>query len=73
MAMAMRLFPGCKAGEHRAGSAPTFDEARSDFERAWRIISARRTEADYQAWRDQRDWTERKYAMRDRGEQVPLR
>jgi hypothetical protein len=34
-------------------------------------FSARRTEADYQAWRDERDWTARKYAMRDRGAQVP--
>jgi len=41
--------------------------------RAWRTFSARRTEADYQAWRDHRDWIARKYAMRDRGEQVPLR
>lgn len=30
-------------------------------------FSARRTEADYQAWRDQRDWTERKYYTGDRG------
>ena len=67
------FYPGCNAGEHRAGSAPSFDRARSDFERGWRTFSARRTEADYPTWRDQRDWTERKYAMRDRSEQVPLR
>ena len=29
------------------------------------LLRARRTEADYQAWRDQRDWTTRKYAMRE--------
>jgi hypothetical protein len=46
------FYPGCNAGEHRVGSAPSFDRARSDFERAWRTFSARRTEADYQAWRD---------------------
>jgi hypothetical protein len=67
------FYPGCAAGEHRAGSAPRFDQARSDFKRAWRTFSARRTETDYQAWRDQRDWTTRKHAMRDRGVQVPLR
>jgi hypothetical protein len=67
------FYPGCNASEHRAGSAPSFDQARSNFESAWRIYSAARTEADYQTWRDQRDWTTRKYAMQDRGEQVPLR
>jgi hypothetical protein len=35
------------------------------------VFSAKRTEADYQAWRDQRDWTERKYAMWKRGERMP--
>ena len=30
---------------------------RADFERAWLVFSSKRTEADYRAWRDQRDWT----------------
>jgi hypothetical protein len=34
-------------------------------------FSARRTPADYQAWRDARDWTTRKYAMWERGERMP--
>jgi hypothetical protein len=37
----------------------------------WRVFSAKRTEADYQAWRHQRDWTARKYAMWGRGERLP--
>jgi hypothetical protein len=37
------------------------------------VFSANRTEVDYQAWRDQRDWTAWKYTMLDRGERVPLR
>jgi hypothetical protein len=36
------------------------------------MFSARRTEADYQAWRDQRDWTAEKYRRFDRGERMPL-
>jgi hypothetical protein len=40
--------------------APTFEQARADFEMAWRAFSARRSPADYKAWRDQRDWTARK-------------
>jgi hypothetical protein len=51
--------------------AETFDHARERFEAAWRLFLAKRTEADFQAWRDQRDWTERKYAMWQRGERMP--
>jgi hypothetical protein len=45
--------------------------ARADFEKAWQVFSARRTEADYRAWRDQRDWTAEKYRRFDRGEGMP--
>jgi hypothetical protein len=40
-------------------------------EQAWQMFSARRTEADYQAWRHQRDWTAEKYRRFDRGERMP--
>jgi hypothetical protein len=30
-----------------------------------------RTEADFQAWRDGRDWTAEKYRRSDRGERMP--
>jgi len=47
------------------------------FETAWHVFLAKRAEADFQAWRDQRDWTERKYAAWDAGErtleQIPIR
>jgi len=29
------------------------------------VFLSKRTEADFQAWRDERDWTERKYAQQD--------
>jgi hypothetical protein len=32
---------------------------------------SKRTEADFQAWRDQRDWTAQKYAMWKAGERFP--
>ena len=51
----------CNLGDQEGGTAPTFEEARADFEVAWRTFSAKRTPADYQAWRDQRDWTVGKY------------
>jgi hypothetical protein len=65
------FYPGSEPGEYLDRTAAIFNQARADFETAWRIFSAKRTEADYQAWRDQRDWTERKYAMWERGERMP--
>jgi hypothetical protein len=35
------------------------------------VFLSNRTEADFLAWRDQRDWTERKYAIWERGERLP--
>ena len=67
------FYPGSQPGEQAHGTADSFDSARADFEKAWQVFTSRRTEADYQAWRDQRDWTARKYAARDRGQPVPLR
>ena len=66
------FYPGSDPGEYRDGTAATFDQARADFEKAWRVVfGPSLTEADYQAWRDQRDWTARKYAMWERGERLP--
>ena len=63
--------PGSEPGEQQNGTAATFDEARADFEGAWRVFLSKRTEADFQAWRDARDWTARKYAMWEAGEKFP--
>ena len=65
------FYPGSEPGEQTAGTAETLDQARADFEVAWRRFSSRRTEADYQAWRDQRDWTARKYALWESGQRLP--
>jgi hypothetical protein len=65
------FYPGSSPGETTNGTAATFDQAREEFEDAWRVFSAKRTPADCQAWRDQRDWTARKYAMGERGERMP--
>ena len=62
------FYPGSRPGECTNGTAATFDQARADFEKAWRVFLSKRTEADFQAWRDQRDWTARKYARWANGE-----
>jgi hypothetical protein len=61
------LYPGSDPAEQYQGVAETFDQARADFEDAWQDYLPKRTEADFQAWRDQR-WTARKYARWERGE-----
>ena len=70
-AMVLRLYPGSHPKECASGTAATFDEARVDFECAWRVFLSKQTEADFQAWRDQRDWTARKYALWDAGKRLP--
>jgi hypothetical protein len=62
---------GFYPGTERYGSAETFEAARIEFEAAWRILLARCTESDFQTWRNDRDWHERKHAMWERGEKMP--
>jgi hypothetical protein len=65
------FYPGAHPGEQTTGTAVTFDQAREAFETAWRVFLANRTDADFQAWRDARDWTARKYVLWDAGERLP--
>jgi hypothetical protein len=64
------FYPGSDPGEQRGGTTETFDKARAAFEAAWPRYLPKRTEADFQEWRDQRDWTERKYAAWATGRRV---
>jgi hypothetical protein len=65
------FYPGIEPGENQDGPAVDFEHARAEFEAAWLRILPKLTEADFQAWRDDRDWTARKYAMWARGEKLP--
>jgi hypothetical protein len=65
------FYPGSHPGECTNGTAATFDQARADFEQAWQVFLSNRTEADFRACRDERDWTARKYAMWKAGEKLP--
>jgi hypothetical protein len=65
------FYPGSHPRECTNGTAAAFDQARAEFEEAWTVFLSNRTEADFQAWRHQRDWTARKYAMWERGEKMP--
>lgn len=71
MGTALRFYPGSNPGECISGTATTFDQARAAFEAAWPVFLSKRTEANFQAWRDDRDSTAHKYAMRARGGNLP--
>jgi hypothetical protein len=70
--LVLRLLSGLSSGRAHERPAVTFDQARAEFEEAWRVFLSNRTEADFQKWRHQRDWTERKYAMWKAGEKAPV-
>src|ERR1700704_2735725 len=65
------FYPGSRPGECSSGTAATFEKARAGFGRAWEVLLSERTDADFQAWREHRDWTAEKYRRFDRGERMP--
>jgi hypothetical protein len=65
------FYPGSEPGEYTNGTGETFEQAREEFEAAWLVFLSHRREADFQAWRNDRDWHARKYAMWQRGERLP--
>jgi hypothetical protein len=62
---------GFYPGYCTSGTAATLGQARADFEAAWRVFLTKRTETDFQEWRDNRDWTAEKYRRFVRGERMP--
>jgi len=61
------FYPGRHPREQAHGTAAPFDQARAEFDEAWRVFLSNRTEVDFDAWRKQCDWSTWKYAMRDAG------
>jgi hypothetical protein len=65
------FYPGSNPGDDRHGTAATFEAARAAFEAAWRDFLPKRSEADFEEWRDQGAWTAEKYRRFDRHERIP--
>jgi len=65
------FYPGSNPGDKRHGTAATFEAARVAFEAAWLEYQPKRTEADFESWRNQREWTAEKYRRFDRHEPMP--
>ena len=55
------------------GTAASFEIAQSEFEAAWREYLPKCTEADFDNYRRQRDWTAWKYAMHAVAMKLPTR
>jgi hypothetical protein len=67
------FYPGTAPGEIRTGTAASYDEAKAAFTIAWLKFAHSRKSADFQAYRDQQEWTARKYALRGQGKEIPIR
>jgi hypothetical protein len=65
------FYPLTHRGVRADGIAETFDQARSEFEDAWRDYPPRCTEVDFEEYRRQEAWTAWKYAMWDAGCRMP--
>jgi hypothetical protein len=50
------------SGDDRHGTAATFEAARVAFETAWREYLPKRTDADFDEWRQDAAWHAAKYA-----------
>ena len=59
------FYPGCDPGESKAGTAASFDDARAEFQKAWDRLAPKKTEAHFELWRRQRDFTAWKDRMHD--------
>jgi hypothetical protein len=57
------FYPRSHHLEHHDDTAETFEQARADFEAAWRDYLPGCTEADLTEYRRQRDWTAWRCAM----------
>jgi hypothetical protein len=59
-----------RRGARAEGTAADFDQARSQFEAAWRKLRPSYTDADFAEYRRARAWTAWKQTMLEPGEQA---
>jgi hypothetical protein len=65
------FYPGTEPCQQQSGTARSFKSARAAFRMAWRVTLPSLSEASFQRWREQRDWTAWKYQMWDHGRRMP--
>jgi hypothetical protein len=67
------FYPGSRPGECTSGAAETFESARTAFLAEWAVFLSKRTEDDFEEWRQEQDWTARKYVAWERGDKLLVR
>jgi hypothetical protein len=65
------FYPGLDPGQHRSGSAATFDQARADFEQAWRDLLPKIPDGAFEEYRRDRAGRAQIVSARERGEKLP--
>jgi hypothetical protein len=63
--------PGCDPGEAKSGTAATFDDVKTEFQKAWDRLAAKKTEAHFEVWRRHRDFLAWKNCMHDEAKALP--
>ncbi|MGO4513691.1 hypothetical protein CT676_42695 [Bradyrhizobium sp. MOS001] len=64
------FYPGLEPGQHRNGTAETFEAAREEFESAWSELLPCIPDSAFAEWRNDRDWRAEMKAKRARGEKL---
>ena len=65
------FYPRSHQGLQVQGTAETFEQARADFEAAWKEYLPKCSQADFDEYRRQRAWTAWKYQMGETQNQLP--
>jgi hypothetical protein len=65
------FYPGLLPGQHRAGSAASFELVRAAFEQAWQRLHPNIPEGAFAEYRQDVAWTKWKRAMWDSGCRLP--
>ncbi|WP_441280003.1 hypothetical protein [Bradyrhizobium sp. 63_E2_N1_3] len=64
------FYPGLEPGQHRYGTAATFEAAREAFETAWSELQPSIPDNAFAEWRQDRDWRTEVAANRARREKL---
>ncbi len=65
------FYPGCEPHQRTEGTQPTYDEAKTELERAWERLESQITADMADEWLKNQAWTAWKYAMWEAGCKMP--
>jgi hypothetical protein len=65
------FYPGCEPHQQSIGTAPTYDQAKAEFKKAWERLQPQITPEMRDEWLQQQAWIAWMYAMREAGCKLP--